>query len=111
MKLLQLWDELGILHKAQKQVFGSPLTVIGFDVDSHLVWVTLWEDSKAHLVSELHSFAQHCHRRTLQECEHIAGSLNWALNVVPLLRPGLAALYHKMEGKSQTKLWFGSTRA
>jgi hypothetical protein len=103
VKLLQLWDELGILHEARKQVFGSPLTVIGFDVDPHLMRVTLWEDSKAHLVSELRSFARHRHRRTLRECEHIAGSLNWALNVAPLLRPGLAALYCKMEGKSQTK--------
>ncbi|KAG2358293.1 hypothetical protein BDR07DRAFT_1295391 [Suillus spraguei] len=103
VKLLRLWDELGIPHEEKKQIFGSPLPVIGFNVDPQLMWVTLREELKARLVSELRTFACHQQRRTLWECEHIAGSLNWALNVVPLLRPGLAALYRKMEGKSQTK--------
>ena len=103
VKLLQLWDELGIPHEERKQVFGSPLTVIGFDVDPQLMQVSLRDQSKADLVSELCMFARHRHRRTLRECEHIAGSLNWALNVAPMLRPGLAALYKKMKGKTQTK--------
>jgi hypothetical protein len=103
VKLLQLWDELGIPHEERKQIFGSPLPVIGFDVDPQLMRITLRNEAKSDLISELRTFARHRHRRTLRECEHIAGSLNWALNVAPMLRPGLAALYKKMKGKTQTK--------
>jgi len=37
----------------------------------------------------------------------LAGWLNWALNVYPLLRPGLSALYAKTAGKleSRAKIW------
>ncbi|KAG2359791.1 hypothetical protein BDR07DRAFT_1291397 [Suillus spraguei] len=81
VQLLQLWDVLGIPHEEWKQVFGSPLPVIGFDIDAQLMRITLREQSKVDLVSELQIFAHHCHRRMLRECEHIAGSLNCALNV------------------------------
>jgi hypothetical protein len=33
VKLLSLWDELGILHQPHKQVFGSTLTIIGIYVN------------------------------------------------------------------------------
>ncbi|KIK32616.1 hypothetical protein CY34DRAFT_37928, partial [Suillus luteus UH-Slu-Lm8-n1] len=103
VKLLCLWDELGIPHEERKQLFGSSLPVIGFDVDPQLMRISLRNEAKSDLISELQIFARHQHRRTLRECEHIAGSLNWALNVAPMLRPGLAALYKKMKGKTQTK--------
>lgn len=105
--LLLLWDELGILHEERKQVFGSPLPVIGFDVDPNVMKISLKEDSKRGLVQELQEFARYKHKRSLRDFEHIAGSLNWALNVCPLLRPGLSAVYAKIKGKSNTRgmLW------
>lgn len=105
--LLLLWDELGILHEERKQVFGSPLPVIGFDVDPNVMKISLKEDSKRGLVQELQEFARYKHKRSLRDFEHIAGSLNWALNVCPLLRPGLSAVYAEIKGKSNTRgmLW------
>jgi hypothetical protein len=69
--------------------------------------ISLKEDSKRNLVSELRSFAKYKQKRSLRDFEHIAGSLNWALNVCPHLRPGLSALYAKIKGKTNAKgmLW------
>ncbi|KAF8238116.1 hypothetical protein L208DRAFT_1243471 [Tricholoma matsutake] len=39
--LLLLFDELGIPHNEQKQVSGSPLTIIGFDVDPNAMTITM----------------------------------------------------------------------
>ncbi|KIK38964.1 hypothetical protein CY34DRAFT_25452 [Suillus luteus UH-Slu-Lm8-n1] len=95
--LLLLWDELGIPHEEWKQIFGSPLPVIGFEVDLNLMKISLKEED----------FAKHKRHHSLREFEHIAGSLNWALNVCPLLWPGLLALYAKIRGKTNPKglLW------
>jgi hypothetical protein len=43
VRYLELWDELGIPHETEKQEFGLPLTIIGFEVDpnSDIVSVTL----------------------------------------------------------------------
>jgi hypothetical protein len=105
--LLLLWDELGIPHEERKQVFGSPLPVIGFEVDPNLMKISLREESKRNLVNELRVFAKYKQKRSLRDFEHIAGSLNWALNVCPLLRPGLSAVYAKIKGKTNSKgmLW------
>ncbi|KAG1767747.1 hypothetical protein EDD22DRAFT_967670 [Suillus occidentalis] len=105
--LLLLWDELGIPHEERKQIFGCPLPVIGFDVDPNLMKISLKDESKRELVRELKDFARYKSRRTLRDFEHIAGTLNWALNVCPLLRPGLSAVYAKTKGKTNSKgaLW------
>jgi hypothetical protein len=103
VSLLLLWDELGIPHEERKQVYGSPLPVIGFDVDPNLMRISLKEESRRALVQELRVFARYKQKRSLRDFEHIAGSLNWALNVCPLLRPGLSALYAKVKGKTNSK--------
>ncbi|KIK39921.1 hypothetical protein CY34DRAFT_30869, partial [Suillus luteus UH-Slu-Lm8-n1] len=105
--LLLLWDELGIPHEERKQIFGSPLPVIGFDVDPNLMKISLRQESKRGLVQELCSFTKYKRRRTLREFKHIVGSLNWALNVCPLLCLGLSAVYAKIKGKTNSKglLW------
>ncbi|EKM60531.1 uncharacterized protein PHACADRAFT_189656 [Phanerochaete carnosa HHB-10118-sp] len=41
VKLLLLWDELGIPHKQLKQIFVHSLTIIGFQVDSAAMTITL----------------------------------------------------------------------
>ena len=39
-------------------------------------------------------------KRTLREFQRIAGHVNWAFNVFPLLKPGLSAVYSKTVGKN-----------
>ena len=51
--LLQLWDELGILHKPHKQVSGSPLTIIGIQVNPNLMTLTLPDTARISLINEL----------------------------------------------------------
>lgn len=99
VRLLQLWDFIGLPHEEKKQIFGPELPIIGFDVEPNLMRVRMPEESKLRLITALQEFAQHGTRRSLRDFQHIAGYLNWALNVFPLLRPGLCAIYAKTTGK------------
>jgi hypothetical protein len=104
VQLLLLWDELGIPHKPHKQVYGSPLTIIGIEVDSNALTLTLPEPAKLRLVSELTFWSSKPPKSTsgsfkLKHWERLAGWFNWALNVYPLLRPALNNVYAKMGGK------------
>jgi hypothetical protein len=40
-QLLTLFDDVGIPHEERKQVFGSPLQIIGFDVDPNSMTITM----------------------------------------------------------------------
>jgi hypothetical protein len=100
VRLLLLWDDLGIPHEEAKQVFGSPLTVIGFDVDPNLMTVSMPLQARSDLVSTIRAFAKPGQRRSLHDFQSLAGWINWALNVYPLLRPALSTLYRKISGKS-----------
>ncbi|KAJ3807860.1 hypothetical protein F5876DRAFT_79306 [Lentinula aff. lateritia] len=99
VKLLRLWDFLGIPHKQSKQVWGETLTIIGFLVDSNELMVTLPSSRKDELVVQVRKFTTSCHR-TLQEWQQLTGWINWSLNAFPLLRPALSNVYNKMKGKS-----------
>ncbi|THU77583.1 hypothetical protein K435DRAFT_877665 [Dendrothele bispora CBS 962.96] len=102
VRLLQLWDELGIPHEKEKQLFGLILIgIIGFEVDPNAMTITMPLSSKSDLINAMVVFAQYKQRRTLREYQQIGGWCNWALNVYPLLRPGLSQLYHKISGKSE----------
>ena len=100
VRLLLLWDDLGIPHEDAKQVFGSPLTIIGFDVDPNAMTITMPLRACTDLVQTIHAFAKHGQRCSLHDFQSLAGWLNWALNAYPLLRPALSTLYHKISGKS-----------
>ena len=63
--------------------------------------VTMDADSRRELVGLIRSFAVIGKRRTLKEFQRVAGHINWALNVFPLLKPGLSALYAKTAGKER----------
>ncbi|KAF9242255.1 hypothetical protein BU15DRAFT_72791 [Melanogaster broomeanus] len=102
-KLLHLWDFFGLPHEPWKQIFGSELLIIGFNVEPNLMRVRMSDESCLQLISVLRDFAQHGMRHTLRDFQQIAGYLNWALNVYPMLRPGLCAVYAKTSGKSQHK--------
>ncbi|KAJ3846154.1 hypothetical protein EV368DRAFT_53170, partial [Lentinula lateritia] len=99
VKLLQLWDFLGIPHKQPKQVWSETLTIIGFLVDPNKLTVTLPASSKDKLVVQVKKFAASCWR-TLQEWQQLTSWVNWSLNVFRLLRPALSNVYDKMKGKS-----------
>ena len=103
-RLLLLWDELGIPHKPHKQISGSPLTIIGIDVDPNQMTMTLPSESKERLTEELRLWASKPSKAAsgsfkLKYWERLAGWFNWALNVYPLLRPALNNVYAKMSGK------------
>ncbi|KAF8800942.1 hypothetical protein BYT27DRAFT_7008837, partial [Phlegmacium glaucopus] len=95
-QLLQLFDDLGIPHEERKQVSGAPLLIIGFEVDPNLMTITMSADAKSDLVTAIHAFANPQQCRSLRDFQRLAGWVNWALNVYPLLRPGLSSVYEKM---------------
>lgn len=103
-RLLMLWDAIGIPHKPHKQVFGSPLTIIGISADPNRMTLTLPEEAKQRLISELRFWTTKPSKSfsgslKLKHWEQLAGWFNWALNVYPLLRPGLNNVYAKLTGK------------
>ena len=105
-KLLCLWDDLGIPHKPHKQVFGSPLVIIGIEVNPNLMTLTLPKDATERLLEELAIWSSKPPSNSsgsfkLKHWERLAGWFNWALNVFPLLRPALNNLYAKMSGKQK----------
>ncbi|KZV80526.1 hypothetical protein EXIGLDRAFT_630034 [Exidia glandulosa HHB12029] len=103
--LLHLWDWVGIPHSDEKQVSGTPLVIIGFEVDPNLMTITMSEESRSDLVSKIEDFvsdrnARDDGKRKLVEWQRLLGHANWALNAYPLLRPGLASSYDKIRGKT-----------
>ena len=57
-RLLLLWDELGIPHKMKKQISGSPLNIIGIEVDPNHLTYTLSSAARQSLIDELLKFCQ-----------------------------------------------------
>ena len=55
-RLLQLWDELGILHDKDKQEFGSVLRIIGLEVDPNAMTVTMDIDAWNELTQLINIF-------------------------------------------------------
>ena len=104
--LLRPRDELGIPHKKKKQVHGSPLPIIGIDVDPNALSFTLPDVAHKRLVSELETWTSASNSRfRLRRWQKLGGWVNWALNVYPDLRPCLNTFYAKIAGKSQPSLY------
>ncbi|KAJ3910905.1 hypothetical protein F5877DRAFT_55804, partial [Lentinula edodes] len=100
-RLLTLWDFLGIPHKEKKQLSGSCLPIIGFEVDPNGMSISLPQQSKEDLVTFVQHFVDSpSRRRKLGEYQSLAGWMNWSFNVFPLLRPSLSNVYDKMKGKT-----------
>jgi hypothetical protein len=103
-RLLELFDSLGIPHECPKQVFGETLVVIGFEVSIPQLRISIPDSKRTELLDAIRTFipsSRNNRKRSLREFQRLAGWINWALNVYPLLRPGLSALYAKMAGKSR----------
>nr|VWP00840.1 Argininosuccinate lyase (ASAL) (EC (Arginosuccinase) [Ganoderma boninense] len=102
-RLLRLWDDLGLAHDLPKQEHDLQLTWIGFMIDVQTSYATLPNDARLKLLAALEHFCgpSRGRRRTLAEFQSLAGYVNWALNVFPLLRPALSNLYHKIADKHE----------
>lgn len=101
--LLTLWDDLGIPHERQKQIFGSSIPIIGFQIDADALTASLPSQARSDFVYALREFAFTPSRiRTLHEWQQLSGWANWAFNIYPLLRPGLSNVYHKISGKQDS---------
>ena len=102
--LLKLWDELALPHDQRKQVFGKTLVILGFNVDANRMTITLPPDKLNELLALIRDF---CFPRSgwqkLQHCQQMAGTMNWVLNVFPLLKPGLRALHAAIASGSDQK--------
>jgi hypothetical protein len=112
VKLLSLWDDLGVPHQPHKQVFGSRLTIIGISVNPNSLTFTLPKQALDELLQEIEDFAvwsvrKHGASWSLRKWQRLAGWMNWGFNVFPLLKPALNRLYPKIAGKdrSLTKIW------
>jgi hypothetical protein len=101
VSLLQLWDEIDLPHEEQKQINGTCIPIIGFDVDPKEMTVTMSKSKKFDLVSACTAFTVRGARKTLREFQRLQGWVNWSLNVFPHLRPALCESYEKISGKSQ----------
>jgi hypothetical protein len=99
VRLLELWDELGIPHSEDKQVWGTVLVIIGFLVDVNEMTVTLPTDAKTDLIRAVEEFIK-ARKRTLHDWQQLSGWINWSFNVFPLLRPALCHVYLKISEKS-----------
>ncbi|PIL36254.1 hypothetical protein GSI_01916 [Ganoderma sinense ZZ0214-1] len=102
-RLLRLWDDLGLAHDRPKQEHDLRLAWIGFEIDANSSYATLPENARLKLLAALDDFCgpSRGRRRTLAEFQSLAGYVNWALNVFPLLRPALSNLYHKIADKHE----------
>lgn len=105
-RLLTLWDELGILHEPHKQLYGQQLTIVGFEFDSVAMTVTMPLEARSDLCAAITEFcscvdlAKGKRRRSVLDVQRMIGWINWALNVFPLLRPGLTLMYERISDKA-----------
>jgi len=99
VRLLTLWDDLGIPHEERKQIFGPSIPVIGIQVDPNSMSYTLPEESRQKLQQELKEWISWKGKRNVRSWQHLAGWINWCLNVYPLLRPALSNVYEKLRSQ------------
>jgi len=101
VRLLQLWDEIGLPHEEAKQICGYCIPIIGFDVDPNLMTVKMSEAKKCELIDACTAFTVRGARKSLREFQRLQGWVNWSLNVFPHLRPALCESYQKISGKDR----------
>jgi len=110
--LLLLWEQIGCPFELKKQEHGNPLKNIGFWVDINQGTISLSPDSSNNVVSKINSFLSiSSHWHPLREWQHLAGHLNWVLNVLPWGHPALSELYCKIGGKTKpsAKIFLNAT--
>jgi hypothetical protein len=101
VRLLQLWDEIGLSHEEPKQISRAIVPVIGFDIDPNAMTVTMNTAKKSELIAACESFTTSGARKTLHEFQRLQGWINWALNIFPKIQPALCKSYSKIAGKTR----------
>jgi hypothetical protein len=96
VRLLSLWDDLGIPHEERKQISGLSIPIIGIQVDPNLMLYSLPMESLQKLKKELEEWVSWKGKRNVRSWQQLAGWVNWCLNVFPLLRPALSNVYSKL---------------
>jgi hypothetical protein len=101
VQLLVFWDMILCPYEDRKQEAGVTLKIIGFWVDIKKGSISLSSESIQGLVTDISVFLASSERKAaLRDWQHLAGSLNWSLNVLPWARPALTEMYRKMRGKT-----------
>jgi len=101
-RYLELWDELGIPHDEEKQLSGSPLTIIGIEVNPNAVSVRLPASRRSELFAAIDDFSKK-HASTLLDFQSLAGLVESALIAYPFGRPGLSGVHREMPGGQNHK--------
>ena len=100
VQLLIFWEYISCPFDDKKQEAGSELKIIGFWVDAIKGSISLTRESIDDVQAHIDQFLCHpSHCPPLRDWMHLAGHLNWLLNVLPWGRPALSELYRKMQGK------------
>lgn len=94
---LELWDELGIPHDEAKQLSGSPLTIIGFEVNPNDVGVRLPASRRSELFAAIDDFLKKP-ASTLRDFQSLAGLIESAFIANPFGRPGLSGIHGEVSG-------------
>jgi hypothetical protein len=85
--------------KSAKQVFGPSIPVIEIQVNPNTMSYTLPEESRMKLQQELEEWILWKGKRNVRSWQHLAGWINWCLNIYPLLRPALSNVYEKLRSQ------------
>ena len=96
VRLLRLWDEIGLPHDEEKQPSGPSLQILGYNVDANKMTVQVPDEKKEKVVQLLRSHAKEGKFCTVKELQTAAGSVNSALSLYPRIRPRLHVLYDEM---------------
>ena len=99
VRLLELWDEIGLPHEEQMQICGTCIPIIGFDVDPNTMTVKMLEVKKLELIDACTAFTVRGARKTSREFQRLQGWVNWLLNVFPHLRSAFCESYEKISGE------------
>ena len=65
VRLLQLWDEISLPHEEGKQISGTSILIIGFEVDPNAMTVTMSHAKKAELIDARTTFTVQGTRKKL----------------------------------------------
>jgi hypothetical protein len=114
VRLLALWDDIGLPHEKDKQEFGRTLVIMGFLVDPQAMTISLNVDKQRNLVLAIRDFIDPSsslrRKRKLREWLHLLGRMSWGFNVCPFLRPALSSGYCKVAAKNHPMRRSSSTR-